>query len=103
MNVCVIVFTVSVVLGLVSQAVLRKVSSRQKYFKEKNNVSVLGGAGILLVFASAAAFLYVRKDISLPGELSHIFACSAVVFFSGLLDDSADWYLRPALVVQNLR
>lgn len=91
-----LLFFVSIVLTFSFIIVLRGISLSFKVFRTRDNVSYLGGVGVLLGFL-ISLFLFYRQ---IPLYLNYILFSSIVVFVVKVIDDLIDFSLVAKLLLQ---
>jgi len=100
MNIYLSIFCVAFISGYVVLNILKAVSSKLPVFKNKGNISILGGIGLLLSFMLGLLYFSSYGDIPLSFELIHILVFSLIIFVVGLFDDFNEFSLFKKIFVQ---
>ena len=100
MKVYAIIFSVAVISGYILLNILKKFSSKLSVFKNKDNISILGGIGLLLSFMLGLLCFSLYGGMFLSFELIHILIFSLIVFVTGLFDDFSEFSLYKKIFIQ---
>lgn len=100
MKVYLITFLLSFFSGYILSNILKRFSFKAHLFKHKDNVSFLGGAGLLLSFVLGFSSLFFYKNIYMPSGLTHILIFAFIIFIIGLFDDFKEFSLFKKIFIQ---
>ena len=100
MKVYSIIFLVAFISGYILLNALKVLSSKKTVFKNKDNVSILGGIGLLLSFMLGLLYFSLYRDMSLSFELIHILVFSLIIFAASLVDDFSEFSLSKKIFIQ---
>jgi len=100
MKVYLIIFLASFISGYILLSILKALFSKKPVFKNKDNISILGGIGLLLSFMIGLLCFFLYGDMPLSFELIHILLFSLIVFAAGLVDDFSEFSLFKKILVQ---
>ena len=95
-----IIFLVAFISGYVLLNALKALSSKKTVFRNKDNVSILGGTGLLLSVMLGLLYFSLYRDIPLSFEIVHILVFSLIIFTIGLFDDFREFSLFKKIFVQ---
>lgn len=93
-------FLAAFISGYLVLKVLKAVSSKLPVFRNKDNISILGGMGLLLSFMLGLLYFAFHAEIPLSFELIHILIFSSIIFAAGLFDDLREFSLSKKILVQ---
>ncbi len=94
------IFLAAFIPGYVVLNILKALSSKLSAFKNNNDVSILGGIGLLLSFAFVVFYFSFCGGIPLSFELIHILVFSLIIFAAGLFDDFSEFSLSKKVFIQ---
>ena len=94
------VFLLAFFSGCIFLNVLKRYSFKESIFRHKNNVSFLGGVGLLASFSLGVSIPFFYKRVHMPPELIHILIFSFIVFITAAFDDLKELSLSKKILVQ---
>ncbi len=101
MRVYSIIFLVSFVSGYILLNILKALPFKASVFKNKDNISILGGAGLVLSFMLGLLYFSLYNGDTFPFfELIPILVFSLIIFAAGLVDDFSEFSLFKKIFIQ---
>ncbi len=94
------VFLVAFISGYILLRALKVLSSKKSVFRNKDNIPILGGVGLLLSFVLGLLYFSIYENMLSLFELTHILIFSLVIFVTGLLDDFNELSLYKKVFIQ---
>ncbi len=100
MKIYLIIFLAAFFLGYILLNALKVLSSKKTVFRNKDNVSILGGIGLLLSVMLGLLCFSLYRGMFPSFEIIHILVFSLIIFVTGLLDDFREFSLSKKIFIQ---
>ncbi|MFH1768866.1 MAG: MraY family glycosyltransferase [Candidatus Omnitrophota bacterium] len=102
MQIYAIAFISALVIGIILFYLVTKVFFNPPVFKDKNNISNLGGLVLSLSFITVFFLFSLYQKLSLSADFIYILIFSFIVWLVGFIDDWRELSLRNKVVIQTI-